>query len=133
MSRAMLMHSSVMALMICCLSAAPAETAPGSPESQVQNLKDQLAKERAQNAQLRARNEELEKHLLEMGAQIGKLEAQLKAPPTTSAIPQLKLPPILPNARALPPGWNEQQFNGLPVYIIPLQANGMDPGQGGMR
>lgn len=131
MSRAMLMRSGLLALMICCLSAAPAETAPSSAENQVQKLKDQLASELAQNARLRQRNGELEKQLLDLNAQLNKLEAQLKAPPATWAIPQLKLSRILPDGRAVPPDWSERQFNGMPVYIIPLQ--GVGPGQAGTR
>lgn len=138
MSRAMMIHCSLLALMVCCLSAGPAETAPSSPESQVRKLKDQLDNELAQNARLRQRNEELEKQLLVLSQQLNKLEAQLKSPTTMGPIPQLnlpqlKLPRFLPDGKAVPPDWDERQFNGVPYYIIPLEGNAVHPQQNGMR
>lgn len=133
MPRLIVLYCGLLALMFGTLSASPADTAPSSPETQVQKLKEQLASEIAQNAKLRQRNEELQKKLLDMGSQLKKLEAQLKVPPMQWAIPQLKMPRVLPNAPAVPPDWNERQFNGMPYYIIPLQDGGRDQAKDGKR
>lgn len=123
MSAKVPLHFGLLVLLIATLSASPADTAPSSPDIQVQKLKDELVSQMALSKQLRTRNEELEKQLLQMHQQLQKLESQLKAPTTNWAIPPLNMPRFLPDGRAVPPNWNERQFNGVPFYIVPLEQS----------
>lgn len=128
---------SFLALMLCTLSAAAADPAPASPESELQKMQQHVNELKAQNAKLRERNAELERHLLDLNARLRQLEAQFKEPakiviPPLNYTP-LKLPGILPNGRLVPEEWREEQFNGQPYYVIPLQGAAADQGQGGTR
>lgn len=131
MSRPFALKLGFLALLLCTLSAAPAETAPSSPDNAYQKLASRFKDLMSQNANLRERNAELERHLTEMSAKLWQLESQLKVP-AKIVIPPLRYTPLLtprltPNGQPLPEGWHEGRFNGLPYYVVPLQGNGSDP------
>jgi hypothetical protein len=125
------------ALVLCTVSAAAADPAPASPESELQKMQQRMDELKAQNLQLRDRNAELERHLLDLNTRLRQLETQLKEPakiliPPLNYAP-LNSPGILPNGRVVPEGWREERFNGLPYYVIPLQGAAADQGRSGMR
>lgn len=99
-------------------------TAAGDPpEQDVQTLKRRLAEQIAINAKLRQGSDDLRRQLSELGDQLTKLEGQLKQAPAKVVVPPLLPPP--PDAQPpLPRGSQEQQFNGMPYYLIPLNATG---------
>jgi hypothetical protein len=132
MSRATMFRWGFLILLLGGLSSTlgdRAKAAADSPETETQALKRRLADALNENAKLRDQNSTLERHLIDLGAQIKQLEA-LKAPKPYVVIPQLKWAPpadTLPQSvmpRPIPEGWREQQFNGVPYYLIPLQSNG---------
>lgn len=125
MSRPFARHLGLLALLLCTLSAAPAESSQSAPETEYQKLENRFKDLLSQNAKLRERNAELERHLQELNTKLQQLENQLKVP-AKIVIPPLKFAPLTgpqmtPNGQPLPQGWREGQFNGLPYYIVPLQ------------
>jgi hypothetical protein len=137
MHRSIALRWGFLALLLCTLSAAPADTAPAARQPEFKKLQQRLDGLKAQNAQLRQRNAELERHLLDLKARLNQLEMQVKVPakimiPPLNPAP-LTSPRILPNGHAVPQGWREEQFNGLPYYLIPLQQDAAEKGRIGTR
>jgi cell division protein FtsB len=117
------------ALLLVSVSALAGDSVNGNADAsqkEIEKLQQRLADETAQNAKLREQNTKLSRELTDMGERLNQLEKQLKAP-RDLVLPQLKWAPlpegatIAPNPRRIPDGWQEQQFNGVPYYIIPLQ------------
>lgn len=135
MSRTTLLRWAFLTLLAAGLSSTlgdRASAAAGSPETDTQALQRRLADALAENAKLRDQNTRLERHVTDLGAQLEKLEGQLKAPKSYLMIPPLKWsPPANPLRQLEPPqplpeGWSEQRFNGVPYYVIPLQNGSRD-------
>ena len=133
MSCATVVRWGLSALMLVSVSALAGDSASGNADAsqkEIEKLQQRLADETAQNAKLREQNTKLSHELTDMGERLNQLEKQLKAPHDL-VLPQLKWSarsrrgqPFAPTPRQIPNGWREQQFNGVPYYIIPLQSGG---------
>lgn len=136
MSHATVFRWGLLALMLVSVSALAGDSVNGASDpsqKEIDKLNQRLAEQTAQNAKLREQNAKLTRELADMGERLNQLEKQLKSPREGLILPPLKWAPLpdgqasIPTApRRLPDGWQEQQFNGVPYYIIPIQTSGAD-------
>jgi hypothetical protein len=80
-----------------------------------------------ENAALKARIAELEAKVVELQARIALQTPRLSVAPYAPGPYRFDLnqgrytvSPLTPAQPALPPGWVERQFNGQPLYLVPL-------------
>lgn len=101
-------------LLLCTLSATPAEQPQTHPESdtKIRSLESQLAAERAHN-------QELTDRVTKMSRELADLRNQL----ATARAAAIVCKPVQPG-RQVPEGWTLRQFNGIPYYLVPLDAHG---------
>lgn len=104
--------------LICVLFAGVGAARPVAEGQTSQRDGGQELKElRDANHALQVRNDLLEKRNRELAAQVKQLQTQL------SAMRVLTQPaPMSPAPQQLPEGWRRGEFNGLPVYLIPLDT-----------
>jgi len=81
------------------------------------DAQQELKQLRAANAGFQARNANLEKRNHDLESQIEKLQLQL-------AVLRVQKTPPAPAQQPVPENWKRYDFDGMPVYLIPLDTGG---------